>query len=72
MIIEQRCPSCTTNASPRGAALPESSPPGGTRGLAGGALTFRCRCGEVATVPTASGPGRELARRGWTFQFLPD
>jgi hypothetical protein len=68
MIIEQRCPGCTTGLSRPG---PEPRPPSGhSHPRRAGSLTFTCRCGSAATVPTSSGPGRELARRGWTFRFI--
>jgi hypothetical protein len=67
MTIEHCCPTCTPDAS-RLVAAPESSRAPSRH--AAGSLTFTCRCGSAATVATAPGPGRELARLGWTVKFV--
>ena len=64
MAVEPRCPDCVPGASKLRTQGPNRKPP------AAGSLTFTCECGSAATVSTISGPGRELARLGWTFRFI--
>jgi hypothetical protein len=65
MAIEHRCPACAPGALPPREPPAERKPPRDA-----GWLTFTCGCGSAATVSTASAPGRELARLGWTFRFV--
>jgi len=68
MTIEHRCPTCVPSpARPRAVHSARMPPP-----RASGSLTFTCPCGSAATVSTVPGPGRELARLGWTFRFVGD
>jgi hypothetical protein len=65
MALEHVCPACVPAGSRPRALRPERRP-----SSAVGLLTFTCGCGSAATVSTASGPGHELARLGWTFRFV--
>jgi len=63
MVIEHRCPDCASEQAQASSALVATRP-----SPRAGWLAFRCACGRAVTVSTASGPGRELARLGWTVR----
>jgi hypothetical protein len=67
MAVEPTCPACSPAPSSLRALRADREPR-----RASPSLTFTCRCGSAATVPTASGPSRELARLGWSFRFIAD